>query len=124
MLPDHFCRVHFPRRARCRDRNDGRGEHAPSQSLAPRPTPADCEFRTLWGSPTAKIVGTHADSNQMLLHDSDTSDGHSGSAVFTGPWSKPKVIAIHKGPSGDFNWGVRLTQDRIDYIMYMRSVQK
>lgn len=90
--------------------------------------PVGCAFRTLWGKPSAKIVGTYKNSSQMLLHDSDTSGGHSGSGIFAGPWSQPRLLGIHKGPSDgdsdDFNWAVRLTQDRIDYIMYMRSVQK
>lgn len=48
-----------------------------------------------------------ATSDYRLEYDLDTSDGHSGSAIYTYLAGSPAVMAIHYGNSGGLNAGAR-----------------
>lgn len=60
----------------------------------------------MYGDSSTLTVGS-ATADSLLQYDIDTSDGHSGSSVYTYLNGSPAVMAIHFGPSGNLNGGSR-----------------
>jgi V8-like Glu-specific endopeptidase len=56
---------------------------------------------------SASLHSGAATSEDRLEYDLDTSDGHSGSAIYTYLDGAPAVLAVHFGPSGSYNGGAR-----------------
>ncbi len=56
----------------------------------------------------ATLTASSFTNDSRLEYDLDTSDGHSGSAIYTYLDGAPAVLAVHYGPAGDRNAGARL----------------
>lgn len=56
---------------------------------------------------SATLHSGAATSDDKLEYNLDTSDGHSGSAIYTYLDGSPAVMAVHFGPSGSYNGGAR-----------------
>jgi V8-like Glu-specific endopeptidase len=56
---------------------------------------------------SATLHSGAATGDDRLEYNLDTSDGHSGSAIYTYLSGAPAVMAVHYGPSGSYNAGAR-----------------
>ena len=56
---------------------------------------------------SATLHATAATSDDRLEYNLDTSDGHSGSAIYTYLDGVPAVLAVHYGPASGYNAGSR-----------------
>jgi len=55
----------------------------------------------------ATLLSSAYTASELLLYDLDTSDGHSGSAIYTYLGGDPAVLGVHWGPSSGYNAAAR-----------------